>query len=138
MNFENIERLRRFYIKKIGQINFSKKKYFLGQIIDRKTFYLSQQKLAQKVAFPILLNIFEASVTWLGDFGNFLATYFITKVAQVFIDLLGYFGKFHFCVKTAVSTLSQLLEKLGFSSFQHLVTLLTSSYWLRRLGSCES
>ena len=38
----------------------------------------------------------ETSVTRLGDFWKFLVTYFSTKVAQIFIDFLGYFEKHPF------------------------------------------
>ena len=44
-----------------------------------------------------------ASVTSLGDFCNFPVTNFLSKVARIFGDFLGYFENGTFCVKTAVA-----------------------------------
>ena len=40
---------------------------------------------------PVVVG--ESSVTRFGDFWNFLAINFITKVAQIFGDFLGFFEK---------------------------------------------
>ena len=42
------------------------------------------------------------SVSRLGDFGKFFAANFLSKVAQIFSDFLGYFAKYHLEVKTGV------------------------------------
>ena len=41
----------------------------------------------------------------MGDFSKLLATNFLTKVAQILGDFLGYFEKPHFKVKTALTTI---------------------------------
>ena len=59
-----------------------------------------------------------SSVTRMGDFFNFLATNFITKVAQMFSDFLGSCEKhLLFEVKLDRLLLGQLLEKLGLFYF---------------------
>ena len=53
-------------------------------------------------------------MTRLGDFLQFSATNFITKVAQIFGDKMGYFEKLRLQVNIAVSTFWPTLEKMGF------------------------
>ena len=48
-------------------------------------------------------EIWWLSVTSLGDFLNFVPTNLRTKVSQIFADLLGYFEKLYFLVKTTVN-----------------------------------
>ena len=43
------------------------------------------------------------SGTRLGDFRKFLVTNFLTKVAQIFGDFLGFVERHHFKVNTAVA-----------------------------------
>ena len=45
------------------------------------------------------------------------------KKAQIIGNFLGYFEKPHSYVKTALASLGQLFEKLGYFLLQHLVTL---------------
>ena len=61
-------------------------------------------------------------MTRLGDFLKFLATIFHAKVAQIIGDVLGYFEKRHFKVKTAGPLFGQLWETLG------LLFILTSGH----------
>ena len=63
------------------------------------------------------------SVTRLGDFWKFFTTKFLAKEAQIIGNFLGYFEKPHSYVKTALASLGQLFEKLGYFLLQHLVTL---------------
>ena len=65
------------------------------------------------------------SVTRLGDFWNFLATNFLTKIAKIFVDLWGCFKNFSFTYSKncRVYLHGQLLENLGNFLFQHLITL---------------
>ena len=51
-------------------------------------------------------------------------TDFQTKVAQIFGDLLGYFGKCTTKVKTVVVTFRETIVKFGLLLIPHLVTLL--------------
>ena len=50
-----------------------------------------------------------------------MSTYFLTKVAQIFGDFWGYFGKHFLYVKTDVAN---FWSSLGYILFQHLVTLI--------------
>ena len=55
---------------------------------------------------------------------DLLVTNFHIKVAQKFATFWGYFGKWHFYVKTAVTYLFwTTFEKMGYFLLQHLVTL---------------
>ena len=53
-------------------------------------------------AFKRLIRVLEAvySVTRLGVFWNFFSADFLTKVAQIFDDFLGYDEKHHFLIKS--------------------------------------
>ena len=67
---------------------------------------------------------FLSSVTRLGSFLNFLATDFITKVAQMFGGFLGSCEKHCFSIQTGYTTFWVTFgKKLGYFLFQHLVTL---------------
>ena len=57
-----------------------------------------------------------------GQFLKILATYFLTKVATVFIDF-GMFLKHNFLRKTLAATFGQHFDKLGYFLFKHLVVL---------------
>ena len=66
------------------------------------------------------------SVTRLGAFWKFLATYFLTKVAQIIGYYLGYCAHVEsntVWVKNAVAPFWTLSGKFGLLLFQHLVTL---------------
>ena len=52
-------------------------------------------------------------MTSLGDFGNFSAVNFITKVAQLFGDFLGSCENHHFLSQTGETTFGHLLNQLG-------------------------
>ena len=64
------------------------------------------------------------SVTRLGDFRKFLVTKFLTKVAQIICNFLGYFEKPHYHVgKNCCGYFFGNFEKhKGYILLQHLVT----------------
>ena len=64
------------------------------------------------------------SVTRLGDFQKLLVINFTLKIAKIFGDFLGYFGKYNFLSEACWGhLLGKVLNYLGFYLFQHLVTL---------------
>ena len=68
------------------------------------------------------------SVTRLDNFWNFLTINFLTKVVPTIWWLLDYFEKHQFCSKNCGDYfLGNILGKLGYFVFQHLVTL-TANY----------
>ena len=56
---------------------------------------------------------FAVCVTRLGDFWKFLAKKFLSKVAQIFGNLLGYSEKHYFVSKNCCGSFSPLLGKFG-------------------------
>ena len=70
----------------------------------------------------------EGSVTRLGYYWTILATNFLTKVAQMFTNILGYYEKWHFKKKNYFNHfLGNFWLKLHQFPFQHLVTLIEGS-----------
>ena len=65
----------------------------------------------------------ELSVTRLGDFWNFLATNFVTKVAQMFCNFMGSCKNHYFLSQAAWQLFGQLLKNLDYFLFQYLVIL---------------
>ena len=63
-------------------------------------------------------------MTRFGNFFNFLATNFLTKVAQIFNDFLGYFENIKFYVKIAVPTFLGNYVKIWASFYSNIW-----SYW---------
>ena len=71
---------------------------------------------------------FSTSVTRLDNFWKFLTINFLTKVVPTIWWLLDYFEKHQFCSKNCGDYfLGNILGKLGYFVFQHLVTL-TANY----------
>ena len=58
-------------------------------------------------------------MTRLGDFWKFLVTNFLTKVAQMYVDFLGYFENFQFHFLTTVVTFWATLGLLNISASGH-------------------
>ena len=59
-------------------------------------------------------------MTRFGNFFNFLATNFLTKVAQIFNDFLGYFENIKFYVKIAVPTFLGNYVKIWASFYSNI------------------
>ena len=84
-------------------------------------------KQEQKNLYAILptngIMLHEISVNRCGYIRNFMAIHFHTKVAQIFGNYLGCFGKWQNLSEKAVVTFGELLEQIGLLLIQHLVTL---------------
>ena len=65
----------------------------------------------------------QLSVTRLGDFGNFLATKFITKIAQMLSDFWAVVKSITFRLNWLGYFLGNFWKNLGYFLIQHLVTL---------------
>ena len=76
---------------------------------------LVKMQFKPSISFGISVTrkINATSMTRLGDFWNFLGTKFLTKIAQMCGDSLGYFVKHHFGIKNC----------WDYFLIQHLVTL---------------
>ena len=90
----------------------------------RNIFYLSRRlKLSGERCTQVFCGLrYPVRPDW-AIFGQFLTTIFLTKVFQIYIDVLGYFKMSFFKLKLLWLFLPQLSEKLGYFLFQHLVTL---------------
>ena len=72
--------------------------------------------------FPISSSV-SISETRLGDFWKLMETNFLTIIAKIFRDLLGYFERHHFLSKNYCGYfLGNFWKYLGYFVFRHLVT----------------
>ena len=82
-------------------------------------FFLRAARWLSFIVVSLVLML-VVSVTRLGDFWKFLATKFLAIEAQMIVNFLGYYGKPHAYVKTA---LASFWATFGKNLLQHLVSL---------------
>ena len=90
---------------------------------DRLTRKLTLFKSSKSYQTFLVLNLFQCDQ--IGRFLKVFVTNFLTRVAKMSGNLLGYIERDQFISGTAVDTFGLLSVKMGYFQFPHLVAMLS-------------
>ena len=93
---------------------------------DRLTRKLTSFKSSKSYQTFLVLDLFQCDQ--IGRFLKVFVTNFLTRVAKMSGNLLGYIERDQFISGTAVDTFGLLSVKMGYFQFPHLVAFIVISY----------